>query len=71
MGWIRCDEQLPKKGENVIAIAVSNYTDEKIVCIDRLEDGEKGPIWIYTHGWYIVTHWMPLPEPPKEDSHEE
>lgn len=28
--------------------------------------GEKNPVWLYTHGWFEVTHWLPLPEPPAE-----
>lgn len=66
MEWISCDKRLPDKGKNVLALAVSNYTNEKSLCIDRWEDGENGPVWIYTSGWYIVTHWMPLPKPPKD-----
>lgn len=72
-GWISVDERLPigsRKGEmpeNIIA-----YTS----------NGEVATGWLNVETWYLlygdndehyrhgmgyVTHWMPLPEPPKGD----
>lgn len=66
-GWISVKERIPNKGENVLVFATGTYCKGWKFAIDRLEDGEKNPRWLYTHGWFKVTHWMPLPEPPKED----
>ena len=59
-------ERLPDKGKNVIVYATAKYIGGEKTAIDRLEEGENHPIWMYTHGWFEVTHWMPLPEPPEE-----
>jgi hypothetical protein len=78
MEWISCKDQLPELTQKD-----SNYFESKtcIVCIrgkyhdvakwtKAIEGGEE-----YT-GWFDeaigepveeVTHWMPLPSPPKED----
>lgn len=66
MGWISVKDRLPEKGVLVLVFAKAKYTAVEAICIDRLEEGEKRPVWFYTHGWYEVTHWMPLPEPPGE-----
>ena len=65
--WVSVRDRLPEKGEYVLVYANTKYINSKKVCIDRLEDGEKTAVWMYTHGWFEVTHWMPLPEPPKEE----
>ena len=59
--WIPVSERLPENGDTVI------------VC-DTREDYVNS-FW-YDHGWWYneghrvsleeITHWMPLPEPPKE-----
>lgn len=64
--WISVEERLPDKGNVVLAmwkgeIAFARYTPHRL-------------------GWYnlasqydspnAVTHWMPLPEPPKEETTE-
>lgn len=64
--WIGVKKQLPDKGKNVLVYATAKYINGEKISIDRLEEGEKHPIWMYTHGWFEVTHWMPLPEPPEE-----
>lgn len=64
--WVSVRDRLPEKGEYVLVYANAKYIDSEKVCIDKLEDGEKTAVWMHTHGWFEVTHWMPLPEPPKE-----
>lgn len=64
--WIPVTERLPLWGQDVLA--VRTYGDgEKCqevlmahICIWNEETGEKW--WNATN----ITHWMPLPEPPKE-----
>ena len=55
--WHRVEEGLPKQGEWVLV--VSRFARMRIDFMDS-----KGR-WYRTCG---VTHWMPLPEPPKEDA---
>lgn len=66
--WISVEEKLPEKGENVLVYAIAKYIGDTKIGIDKLEEGERRPVWFYTHGWFEVTHWMPLPEPPGEDN---
>ena len=74
MDWIKVEDRLPEVGERVLAI----NTEEQKVCVFTAP--VKGS-WLYDNKpstrWfeYIevnscihfnrVTHWMPLPEPPK------
>ena len=52
MRWIPVTEQLPDVGRVVLI-----YSETDGVCVDYY-DGD-------SFGYYYVTHWMPLPEPPK------
>ena len=61
--WISVDDRLPEEKVNCIVHYKHAYCDNDDywaigVC---LYDGEK--FWIGLS--YKVTHWMPLPEPPK------
>lgn len=74
--WVSMDERLPEKHSEYIVCACDEgepideriWGDTVVVCADYY-DG--------TFTWYdgnteydisdIATHWMPLPEPPKED----
>lgn len=60
--WISVDERLPKDGETVLTISSE---EEMAVCFYETElEG----IFQQCHGLvqiYNITHWMPLPEPPK------
>jgi hypothetical protein len=58
MEWISCDERMPEYGVYLIC-----HTDNYIVIASLLykkwtglDDGIE----------YYPTHWMPLPEPPKQ-----
>jgi hypothetical protein len=75
MEWIRAKDRLPEERELVI---VADFATNRKVNLGRLEDigcgnyqwavGEANGL-MYFHGKYFerITHWMPLPEPPKED----
>lgn len=51
--WIPVTERLPEKGEPVVGWSAP-LADLTITCAEDF----------YSDG---ITHWMPLPEPPKED----
>lgn len=71
--WIPVTERLPKDGVPVQACYVGYHSrrlrSDLLAC--RHED-----TWCYWHGEpcsynkckVIITHWMPLPEPPKEET---
>lgn len=63
--WIPVTERLPDQGDRVLCVVKSfAFPGRKyynILRYDKYGFNENG---IYTDD---VTHWMPLPEPPKED----
>lgn len=70
--WVSVDERLPEQcGMPVLMVAVNKFGQQAIVkgfsnydCPSGFLTNEKE----YDHIWdaWKVTHWMPLPEPPKE-----
>lgn len=66
MNWIKCSDKLPpKKGKYII------YRDIKYVTTSWFNDEKKfeyesGCCDTYEYNDNEVTHWMPLPEPPKD-----
>ena len=60
--WIPVAERLPKAGERVLCYCRANIYE----VMKMRTDGD----WVYdTNHVYMhsfVTHWMPLPQPPKE-----
>ena len=72
--WIPVTERLPEEREeddegekhtasDFVQVAVMDSLGNKFVTDDMLCDGK----WVnYPWGDFEVTHWMPLPEPPKE-----
>ena len=75
MRWIPCSERLPEAdGSYLVAnnatgwVNVYNFSKVK----NFPDFGPKGNVWWKLgDDWYprttSITHWMPLPEPPKED----
>ena len=67
--WISVEERLPEPGQGVLVyddceyMSVADYTHDKHfpTVYEFHVNGEYEP---------GVTHWMPLPEPPKEDDDE-
>ena len=65
--WIPVTDRLPEDGSDILAYA-ENGEDARIVpanydrgtwfdcCFNRVTEN--------------ITHWMPLPEPPKEETHD-
>lgn len=68
--WISVDDRLPEEGEYVLCVLKGfNYGGKIQVCkfvpADKFKD--KPYFEHFRNGFPSVTHWMPLPEPPKED----
>ena len=60
--WISVEERLPEPEKEVIILAKNKYID-----IDHLtDDGEGGYYW-WRSDDDKITHWMPIPELPKEE----
>ena len=66
--WISTKERLPEDGQKVIA----TFKNQESVIVDqaRYSNGEFDfASWAYV--WHEnITHWMPMPEPPKEEHHD-
>lgn len=72
--WISVEERLPQPSEKcVVALKVGNETKidlgERVPCYDY-RTKERYYEWEITYDWdegegCEITHWMPLPEPPK------
>ena len=63
--WIPVTERLPEDGERALVMRFDYVTNTPFYDLLWFDKGE----WWnrrYT-GDYAVTHWMPLPEPPKEE----
>lgn len=65
-GWISVKDRLPEDGEDVVVIARTGIPYwYRVAYLKRRR-------WMRDNGQRIydtVTHWMPLPEPPKEVYH--
>lgn len=75
-GWISVKDRLPEEKENWITM---DY-QQVICCCDFGGDPRRIDVRTYGFGkghfWHgpqimdgVVTHWMPIPEPPKEETH--
>lgn len=61
--WISVDERLPKKGQVVLAYGTRSSTTGQFQGI-----GARPWFWMWKGNTIKrVTHWRPLPEPPKEE----
>ena len=63
--WISVEERLPPENQPVLVYIMSKMSDWKCVLIDMMWRGE----WVENpdRETHDITHWMPLPEPPKEE----
>ena len=82
-GWISVNDRSPEIGEDVLILyesKVSRKTGYAIACLEVSFYFGSTPIpyqtpqwnepWQYFRDNNVITHWMPLPEPPKEVSEE-
>ena len=58
-GWISVDERLPDENVRVLVYLTHQAYGHTHMDTDRIFDGT----WVRWSG--SITHWMPLPEPPK------
>lgn len=63
--WISVKNRLPKDKRNVLTI--NGHGEIKIMCLWS----KRGELWTWIYQerfvhYNDITHWMPLPEPPKE-----
>ncbi|HCA4483605.1 TPA: DUF551 domain-containing protein [Escherichia coli] len=69
-GWISCSERMPEKGQNVlISVNFDSSLVEPLICSARYTGStfRRGEATIKPgNGIEQATHWMPLPEPPRE-----
>ena len=64
--WVSVKDRLPEVGKVVLAFGTRSATTGMFQGINKRND-----LWWWKgHTIKHVSHWMPLPEPPKEDEHE-
>ncbi len=76
MEWISVEDEWPKYGETILIVVdgvvqkITYFRDGSDNSADWCEPcffgDEDSDTWIW---WSDVSHWMPLPAPPQEDSH--
>ena len=65
--WISVKDRLPERtGEEYIVYITSN-DGEKCVTCDHLVCSSRKHWFLFDGADAFVTHWMPMPEPPKEE----
>ena len=73
--WIPVTERLPEIKEHHVSDAVLVYLDDGGMAFSELEENIFGQVWFDLErpspdgeSDCTVTHWMPLPQPPKEET---
>ena len=61
--WIPVEEFLPKHNTRVLVYSAGHFAISEIYAEDPFDGC---PMWDFTGTGADPTHWMPLPEPPKE-----
>ena len=65
--WISVEKELPKLGQRVLAWAENGKNQTKDLMLQVGFAGEDHWIYGYHNNNMVgVTHWQPLPEPPKD-----
>jgi len=80
MKWIKCSEQMPEENKQVL-ICMGNDKEIRVSYLSYPVKGDTSRAYIPDNIWYnevnccgieeyfssdLVTHWMELPEAPKE-----
>lgn len=74
--WVPVGERLPEDSDSAVLAIVNGKPQENITLVGAYQFATYSP----AEGWIIdeypewetaiVTHWMPMPEPPKGENHE-
>lgn len=66
--WISVEDQLPSKNKWVLAYA-KTYKDSSVYAVVLLDSEWNCWVDVNTtqHFLCVVTHWMPMPDPPSGD----
>ena len=66
--WISVEDRLPEKHDRFICTYKFNSNSEMhFVGVLDYYASDQYPHWQHESAGVIVTHWMPLPQPPKEE----
>lgn len=75
--WISVKDRLPELGKDVLVLGNEGSIEVRAQVLRKIAPLQKYPYsWINTCSWintwgesadYTVTHWMEIPEPPKEE----
>ena len=72
MNWISVKERLPKDERSVLAYYGFDHgagdLGMKFIGVLSYFCFDPNPHWQHADHNLVVTHWMPLPEPPKEEA---
>lgn len=67
--WVRCEEEMPKEMKVVVTYGKGRVSFGYCMFLYDADMEKDVCEWVDTHSNRMeVTHWMPLPEPPKEDA---
>ena len=66
--WVRCEEDMPKEMKVVVTYGKGCVSFGYYMLLYDYDTDKEVCEWVDTHSNRMeVTHWMPLPEPPRED----
>ena len=68
--WIPCSERMPEENEYVLAFVKRKHSISRVVLSVLIEGEWKIGVNECSSGFNVVgvvTHWMPLPEPPEKE----
>jgi hypothetical protein len=65
MKWISVKDRLPQQMDEDYLVVVKNKNKEGGIYLFDMANFTSDGIWVKSNTWEDVTHWKPLPEPPK------